>query len=385
MPFTNELKTFWQALENELFEDILPFHIAHMIDVEQGGFYGAIRNDLEISHAADKGVIQCSRILWTYAHAYGLFGLEAHLQLARYAYAYLIEYFWDPQHGGLYWFLGCDGVPKDTGKLIYAQVYGIYALAEYYRSCGVVASLETAKKLWVSEISQGKAQIWGCGGCETPATPPNLGTSTQSLKEPKLFYLIEEYAALNESGGYIDACKRDFQLDLSRNVDTIDFSAAFSMNTHLHLLEAYANLLLVWPDQRLRGQLRKLIMLHIERIYDAQNHHLLLHFGAEWQPLNDLISYGHDIEASWLLWEASGLLEDPSLLARVRPVTLKLAETVLYESFDHQAGGIFDERHPGNDVEDRKGWWAQAEALIGFFNAYQISGDEAYLDAVLQT
>ncbi|MCJ7624878.1 MAG: AGE family epimerase/isomerase [Anaerolineaceae bacterium] len=346
MQLSDEFKVFRKAIESELFKNILPFHINHLVDKERGGFFGAISNDLVVSRDADKGVIQCSRILWTYARAYRQFRLEEHLQVARHAYTYLIERFWDEQYGGFYWVLDACGKPLDTGKLIYAQVFAIYGLAEFYLTSGDAHSLETAKKL---------------------------------------FHLIEEHAILNESGGYADACERDCQIDHTRNVDSIDFTAAFSMNTHLHLLEAYTNLLLAWPDDFLRTQLHKLIVLTIEHIYDTRNCHLLLHFDADWQPLNSIISYAHDIEASWLLWEAAETLGDEAILERVRPVTLKLAETVLHESFDPQAGGIFDERRTDGVFVDSKGWWAQAEAMVGFFNAYQLSGDEAYLNAVLKT
>lgn len=346
MPLHNAFNGFRQELERELLGNILPFHIDHLIDHQRGGFYGSISNDLQVDLSADRSIVQCSRILWAYSRAYRIYQQDDYKRIAKHAFDFLLEYFWDGQFGGFYWHVDVAGTPKDDSKFTYGQEFGIYALVEYYLATEERSSLE---------------------------------------KAIELFNLIEQRALLEQGQGYRDVCNRDWSDDPSCNVDEVDYPGVLTMNSHLHLMEAYTALLLAWQNDLLKERLHNLILLTHQRIYDQNSHHLNLFFDRNWVPYPSSISYGHDIEASWLLWEAAEALGDDELIVTVRPTVIDLAEATLQEAYDHQEGGIFDERKPDGELVDLKGWWAQAEAMVGFYNAYQITNEERYLDAALKT
>ena len=333
--------TLRQMIETELVEDILPFHYEKLCDA-RGGFYGHLANDLTIDVDMPKGLVQCARLLWTYARAYRLYKRPPYVEMAGRAYRELITRFHDPIHGGYIWSLTADGQPLDTTKMVYGQAFAIFGLSEMYMATGNQTALNHAVAL---------------------------------------FHLLEKQAVDNQYGGYWEACSIDWQPDLTLKVDTVSHPVAKSMNTHLHMMEAYANLFFVWQDATLRQRLQALIGLHCEHIIDSTTGHLRLHFDAQWQPLNDLVSYGHDIEASWLLWEAAELLADPTLLSSLRRVVLKMAEATFNEGLD-QDGGLINETDGNGFLDDSRIWWAQAEALVGFLNAYQLTEEPHYLMAV---
>jgi mannobiose 2-epimerase len=157
------------------------------------------------------------------------------------------------------------------------------------------------------------------------------------------------------------------------------------MNTHLHVMEAYANLLRVWEDDGLRHRLEALVEIHLRRVLDPDTAHLLLFFDEAWRPVDRAVSYGHDIEASWLIMEASDVLGDPGLRERAAEAAERIAHVTLDEGLDRDHGGLYAEREDGGALDDDKHWWMQAEAVVGFVNAWELTGDEAFLDAAEET
>jgi mannobiose 2-epimerase len=157
-----------------------------------------------------------------------------------------------------------------------------------------------------------------------------------------------------------------------------------SQNTHLHILEAYTNLMRVWDNRYLKKQQHSLIDIMLNQITNLQTHHLILFQDADWTPKSDHVSYGHDIEASWLIPEAAEVLGDHDLIAKVKPRALKMAQAVYEEGLDSD-GAIFYESTPDGEVDTRKAWWPQVEAAVGFLNAYQMSRQEYFLDAALKS
>ena len=324
-------------VEQELTGNILPFHIEHALDEQNGGFYGRIDSDNRIHPEAPKGLVQHSRLLWTYARAYRQFEAATYLEMAERAFSYLLDHFWDKKAGGLYWLVDFGGQPLVSDKYVYGQSFGIYGLAEYYLASGDERSLEMALAL---------------------------------------FQLLEDRARDDTYGGYFEVFEQDWGRRLAKNVDSEDGPVDKTMNSHLHLLEAYTSLMQAWPGDQLRNSLRHLAGHHLEQIIDPATGHLLLHFTADWKPLNKHISYGHDIEASWLLVEAAGALGEAGLLAETQAAAQRMAAIVYAQGMDGD-GGLLSE--PGRAFKE---WWPQAEALVGFLNAYQLSGQAQYLEAV---
>ncbi len=340
----DKLNKLRELATDELINRILPFHIEHMVDHDLGGFIGTISNDLKSDPDAPKGLVQCSRILWTYSAAYRHFANADYLNIATYAFNELMNRFKDEMNGGYFWTLTSQGAPLDRNKVIYGQAFVIYGLTEYY--------LATQ-----NELAQ-KEAIY-------------------------LFRLLDQYAVDNQFNGYWEACTETWEPNFAITVDEIIEPAAKSMNTHLHMLEAYTNLLRAWDNDTLRLRLFMLIQLHLDHIVDLETAHMRLHFEQNWRSINDRFSYGHDIEASWLLWEAAELLQNQYLIRRAKPIVLKMAEATLAEGIDID-GGIYDEAGPGEILSAEKHWWPQAEAMVGFINAFELTQNDLYIVAMFE-
>lgn len=331
----------WRSeLEQELKSNILGFWIRHAQDDKHGGFVGEIRDDMTIVADADKGLVLNARILWTFASAYRIYGESVYLEMADRAYEAL-ERFADPLHGGLFWMIDASGSPTQDKKQVYGQAFAIYALAEYYRATGADKALVRAEEL---------------------------------------YRLLEKHAYDPVRLGYVEALARDWTETADLSLSGKDLNERKSMNTHLHVLEAYTNLYRVWKPEGLRVKLAELIDVHLDKIVDKGTHHFRLFFDDEWVSKSGDVSYGHDIEGSWLLCEAADVLGDSLRTERVRREALEMARATLEQGVD-QDGGVFNELHGDGRLDDSKDWWPQAEAMVGFLNACQLSGEQKYLDA----
>jgi len=339
------LRASLASIEAELRNDILPFWLKHTRDRERGGFYGEITNDLVVKRNAPRGSLLTARILWTFSAAYRQYKDPACLEMARWAYDDLLAKFWDNDQGGLYWSIKANGTPLDTRKVIYGQAFGIYALAEYHRATGERAPLDRAIAL---------------------------------------YRIIESHGHDAAQHGYFEEFDREWKRLSNSRRSIVSTVGAKSQNTHLHVMEAYANLLRVWPDPELRANLNDLVDVMVTRILNPANHHLRLFFADDWTPRSDEISFGHDIEFSWLLLETAEVLGDQDRIARTRTTAVEVARTILAEGVDAD-GGMLSEAGPKGLTNTNKEWWQQAEAVTGFFNAYQLSGDPRFLQASLRS
>lgn len=334
-----------QRIEKELTGNILPFWMEHAVDRANGGFYGALTNDLTIHNEVPRSAILCARILWTYAAAYRRFPNEKYLAMARWAYAYLTGVFVDKEYGGVYWHVDAQGIPIVDRKHHYAQAFAIYGLSEYYRASGEAGSLALAQEL---------------------------------------FSLLEKHALDPLAGGYIEGSSRKWEALEDMRLSDKDLNSRKSMNTMLHMLEAYTNLLRVWPDAALKKQHQAILRTFREHIIDPSTHHFRLFFDDRWKSLLEHDSYGHDIEGSWLLVEAAEVQGDPRLLDEFRQTAVAIAAAVMQDGLEAD-GSIPYEGGPHGLVNDTKAWWVQAEAVVGFYNAYQISGEQRFAEAAARS
>ncbi len=327
-----------QRVENELRSNILPFWLKYTIDDEFGGFRGQITNDLVIDPKADKGLILNARILWTFSKAYSVYRDDIYFQTAKRAYDYIVRHFWDAEFGGVYWMLNCLGEPSDTKKRVYGQAFTVYALAEYY-----------------------------------------LATQSDEVlhRAIKLYEIIENTSHDGQHGGYFETYERDWSLAGDQRLSDVDMDEKKSMNTHLHMLEAYANLFRVSDATPVRQRLGDLIEIFLDHIIDPKIHHFLLFFDEDWTPKSDVVSFGHDIEGSWLLCEAAEIHGDSQLLNRAQKEAVLMAEAVYNEAIDAD-GGLLYESEKGKIIDSDKHWWPQSEAVVGFLNAFQLSGREHF-------
>lgn len=329
-----DLRALAHGADKELRENILPFWLAHARAPGRDGFHSFIGEDMKVRDEMPRGALLTTRILWAFSAAYRHFPDPEYLAMARFAYADLTAHFIDQQSGGLFWEITPDGKPLDAHKQIYGQVFGIYALSEYYRATGDKAALEQAIAIY----------------------------------RP-----IDQHAYDPKNGGYFDALDRQWNRTDEQKGNLLG-EAPKSQNSHIHILEGFTSLLRVWPDPKLKQRQRELIELTMTRIIDAKTHHLILFMQDDWTPIGDEVSYGHDIELSWLLVEATEVLGDPALIARAKQEALAIAKVTAVEGIDTD-GGVYNEGNAHGPTNTNKEWWEQAEAAVGFFNAYQLSGD----------
>lgn len=340
-----ELKVFSQRVSDHLFGHILPFWCGPALDSEQGGWMAWLSNDLQPDRSQPKGLIVNSRILWTFSAVHRARPQPLFRQMADRALDAVMNRFWDGQHGGAFWHLDGTGRVLDDSKKIYGQAFYIYALAEYHRAFDAAFVLARAQEL---------------------------------------FELIERHAHDPEHSGYWEVRRRDWsEAGPDARLSEKDMNEKKSMNNHLHVLEAYANLYRVWKDERVANRLRELIALFESRILDARTRHLHHFFNESWQVRSDSYTFGHDIEGTWLLCEAADVLGDAALLRRVQEMALSITEAVLMEGIDAD-GALRYEGKGGKIIDAGKECWPQAEAVVGFLNAFQLSRDERFLRAAVR-
>ena len=321
--------------------NILSFWQERMVDYQQGGFYGRIDGYNVLHPDAEKGAVLNARILWTFSAAARVLNNTPYRILAARAYDYLMQRFMDREQGGIYWSLNADGTPLDTKKQTYAIAFAIYGLAEYVRLTNNQEALNAAIRLF--EDLEAHAYKW----------------DNEKMSKCK--------------NGYVEALTRNWQPIADMRLSEKDENGVFTMNTHLHVLEAYTNLYRVLKNvqrddvqgtkERIAKQLRTLIDIFANRIFDPATGHLMLFFDEKWQPSNTHTSPGHDIEAAWLLHEALEVFGDEELLNQTLPVIHSLAQAA------------------EDDIMDEKEWWCYAEAVVGYIDQWKLYQDEKPIES----
>ncbi|WP_461448795.1 AGE family epimerase/isomerase [Mucilaginibacter sp.] len=335
-PITEQLAVFKNELSIEL-GNILNYWMKNTPDEKFSGFVGRIDEENKVVAYSPKGSVLNARLLWSFSAAYNLDKNPEYIKYADRAYQYITQYIIDKEFGGVYWTVDYKGDQLDTKKQVYAIAFTIYGLSEYY----LASSNNGAKSLAVD-----------------------------------LYHLLVEKSYDQVNTGYLEAFTRDWQPVNDLRLSDKDANEKKTTNTHLHVLEAYTNLYRICPVKDLKLQIEQLIHNFLDHFIDPETGHLLLFFDEEWNSKSALVSYGHDIEATWLLQQAAEVISNNVLLGKIKAINISITEATI-EGLDTD-GGLWYE-YENHQLIKQKHWWVQAEAMVGFYNSWQISGDDKYL------
>lgn len=344
MNASQRLSTLSRAVQAELEGNILPYW-SQTMDRRQGGFFGFVADDLSVDADSPKGIVMHSRHLWAYSSAWLERRNPLDLAAADHAYAFLTGPLHDKTGGGFWWTVDAQGKPGFENKVLYGQAFAIYGLSQYYRATGKKEALD-------------------------------LAVAT--------FRLLEKTGRDRQFGGYYEAVDRSWTKSIVQALSEVDIPCAKSMNTNLHVLEAFSSLYLASGLPEVKEALGALFDVFARHILVTPEH-LGLYFDRDWKNLTDHVSYGHDVEASWLLTEAAmvfnGTAGAPShhLTDAQKAVVLPIAQKSLAVVQAH-GGSMPNELHGGH-LDTTRIWWVQAETLVGLVNGYELTGDEAFLTA----
>ena len=339
-----ELKTFKEECLKEC-DNILTWWEKNTLDEKNGGFIGQVDFDMTKHPEADKALVLNSRLLWTFSAAYRVFQKKEYLDLANRAYDYMMEKFIDKKNNGVYWSLDCEGKPKNDRNQIFGLAFVICVLCEYYRA---------TKKQEAIDVSM------------------------------QLFNSIELKSLDPKHNGYLDAFSNDWKMLEDMRLSPTDKNEPKTMNTHLHVLIGYANLYRVHKDEKVKASLTNLINLFFDKIIDTERGALNLFFDFDWTHKSDNDSYGHDMETSWLLWDAVNVLGDEEIIKKAKPIVIKMVEHSLRCAYDKD-GGLMSNGKDEKVADTDKCWWVQTETVIALLNAYQLTKEKKYVDDALLT
>jgi mannobiose 2-epimerase len=336
---TNELSKYREVFLKELHENILAFWMKFGIEKEGHGFYGAADLKGNPVLEAPKSCVLNARILWTFSEATIMFDNKQYADIADKAFRVLEEDFADKKYGGYFMSIDAQNQPLDTIKHTYAQAFVLYALSKYYE----------------------------------------FRPSAELLNEiTEYFGFLEDKTKDPFNPGYFEAFTREWQLYSENRM--ADNNEPRSMNTHLHIMEAYAAFYKVSKNELAGKRLKELLLLFIEKIIRPSGH-LGIFFNEKFEEADSskgICSFGHDIEASWLLWEAAEILNDPKIIAQMKPLSIKMLDAVDRVGVDKDGGLFLESTRFGSHLRTNKHWWPQAETLVAFMNGFEITSDEKY-------
>lgn len=353
-PIDGAARQAWAArLRQEVERNVLPWWQREIFGAD-GRVLGGRSNDgtlLELPRSAVLG----TRLLWTFASAQLRLAPDAaRAQAAQRAWDWVCGPLSDAEYGGAFWSVDAQGRPVADHKQTYAQAFAIYALTACH--------------------------AWQCAEHRQP-----LQSATPALQSAlHLFDLLDDHAFDRGEGGFFEGCTRDWHVLPGARLSEHEPPAPKSMNTMLHVLEAYTELLRCYPKLRVAARLRELVDIFLNRLWLPQQRCFGLFFTREWQCLTPQVSWGHDIEAAWLLTRAADVLNDPGLRQRVQALSVDVADAVLERGSNADGSlhgaGLFD----GSVTDRRRHWWCQAEAMVGFWDAWQTGGQARHARAAWQ-
>lgn len=328
-------------IKKELTQHIIPFWKG-LRDDEHGGYYGYLSYDLKLDQKAEKGCILNNRITWFFSNAYTLLKDPSLLEEAKHGYEFLRDFCIDRKNGGVYWSMTYDGRPSDSTKHTYNQAFCIYALASYYEASGDGEALQLAYDL---------------------------------------FDTIEEKCT--DDLGYMEAFNERFEAVDNDKLSENGVMADKTMNTLLHVFEAYTELYRVNRQEKVKNKLMWMMDVFAEHMYNPALHRQEVFFDREYHTLIDLHSYGHDIETAWLIDRGVEVIGEAAYTEKMTPITKDLTQNIYETAFNGHS--LANECERGK-VDTTRIWWVQAETVVGFLNGYQKDpSKKEYLEAAENT
>ena len=340
-------------VESNLQHEILDKFFPITADEKSGGFFEDYSLDWKRRDGGNKSIVYQSRLTWTSAQAAIRFPEKAEMYLAmtRRGAACLAEKMWDKQAGGFYWTIGPDGQPLEPTKQMYGHAFGIYALAASYQATKDPSSLDLAKKgfQWLELHAHDNLNLGYFENIGPDGKPPTTGTNSVG-------------AAANQK----------------------------SMNSSIHILEALTGLYQVWPDPLLKTRVQEMLDICLNKIYSEPGY-LTQFLTLDWKRTPSPDSFGHDVEAGFLMVEAAELLgngNDPRIWTAARHLT----DHAQQYGWDATRGGLYDLGPMNADgvvtgnLRTEKIWWVEAEHLNALLLLHEHFGKETpqYWDAFLK-
>jgi mannobiose 2-epimerase len=326
-------------LQNEILEKFFPV----CVDKQAGGFFENYALDWTRIPGNARSIVYQSRLTWTSAEAAQRFPAKAELYLAmtRHGAAMLADQMWDKQGGGFHWSINANGRPASPIKQMYGHAFGIYALAASFRATHDAATLDLAKKAfaWLEEHAHDKVNLGYFENIAADGKPATSGSNSVGARG-------------NQK----------------------------SMNTSIHILEALTGLYQVWPDPQVKARVQEMLDLCRDKIYSEPGY-LTQFLTEDWQRTGSPDSFGHDVEAGYLLIEAADALgqgEDPRNWTLAR----RLVDHAMQYGWDAERGGLYDAGEMNQagvvtgGLHTDKIWWVQAEHLNALLLQHQHVGTE---------
>lgn len=330
--------------EKEL-KNVLHFWSKSAIDARTGQFFGEMNHYGVPKPEANKGIIMYSRIMWTFAAACRFYQNNEYKPYADTARSFIEDHFLDKKNGGVYWETDCNGSVIIKKKQVYAEAFTIYAYSEYALAFKDNSALDFAMDL---------------------------------------FHKLQTYCYDKANGGYFEAFSETWDKLDDVRLSSKDLNEPKGMNTNLHVLEAFTTLYEASKSQEVASALKEEILLYLNTIVNSHNH-VTIFFSEDWNPKTTEISYGHDIESTWLIWEAAEMLGDKKLLEQIRSKIIAMIDTFIAEGFDKRTNSTWYEYFPETgDKDSDRHWWVQIEAVEGLANAYDMTGNIEYRNLAMK-
>jgi len=332
-------------IENSIQHEMLNKWYPQNMDTINGGFITSFTYDFKPAGSQDKFIVTQARHTWSTSKAAMRYpGIVYYKTLAKNGYQFLHDVMWDKQYGGFYTMVGRKGNVIDSTKNAYGNAFGIYALAAYCQLSHDANALGFAQEafMWLEKHSHDPVYKGYYQHMQRDGTPIQRSATTPATAET----------------GYKD------------------------QNSSIHLLEAFTELYAVWPNDLLRQRLREMLLL-IRDTMIGKKGYLTLFFQPDWTPVSisdssneyimahhglDYVSFGHNVETSYLLLEASHTLNIQNDTATLR-IAKQMVDHALQNAWDNKTGGFYDagyyfKNKPGlTIISKEKNWWSQAEAM----------------------